>query len=365
MHLKELSLLQFKNYHEAKFDLDADVNCFVGPNGSGKTNVLDAIYYLSYCKSYLNPIDRQNIQKGRDFFVLQGQFQRAEDFEKIYCAVKKGQKKKFKKNDKEYEKLADHIGQFPAVIISPYDRDLITEGSEHRRKFMDAIISQNDHLYLNDLIRYNKVLQQRNALLKQFQEMRIFQPESIEVWNIQMVELGTKIFEKRKAFLELFIPKFNHFFQKISDGAEEVGISYKSQLNEDNFATLLQKHERKDQAATYSTAGIHKDDLVFQIDDMPMKKFGSQGQQKSYLIALKLAQFEFIADHYNAKPILLLDDIFDKLDNKRVSKLMELVSEDTFGQVFVTDTDKDRVVSIFSEINKKPEIFEIKNGAVQ
>lgn len=364
MHINELSLLQFKNYHEAKFDFDQEINCFVGPNGSGKTNVLDAIYYLSYCKSYLNPIDRQNIQNEADFFVLQAEFLRKDNQEKVYCAVKKGQKKKFKKNDKEYEKLADHIGQFPVVIISPYDRDLITEGSEHRRKFMDAIISQYDNLYLNDLIRYNKVVQHRNALLKQFQEMRIFQPENIEVWNAQMIDLGTKIYEKRKEFLESFIPKFDQYFKAISDGAEEVHIEYKSQLHEHDFQTLLKMHERKDQAATYSTAGTHKDDLLFEIGGMPMKKFGSQGQQKSYLIALKLAQFDFIAEHYNAKPILLLDDIFDKLDNHRVAQLMQLVSDDTFGQVFVTDTDQKRVEEIFMTINKVPKIFKIKKGAI-
>lgn len=359
MHLKSISLINFKNYVEAKFDLDAGINCFVGKNGTGKTNVLDAVHYLSMCRSYLNPIDRQNIRFGEGFFMLQGNWEKDEQTIEIYCGIKAGSKKIFKRNKTEYEKLADHIGQFPTVVISPYDRDLISEGSEVRRKWMDGIISQFDRSYLDHLIRYNKILEQRNALLKQFYENGFFERESIEVWDFQLAQYGTEIHAKRSAFLVEFIPIFQHYYQFIGADNEQVKLEYRSQLNDISFEALLVVNQRKDGQAHYTTGGTHRDDLLFSIQDHPVKKFGSQGQQKSFLIALKLAQFDWLKKHLKQKPVLLLDDIFDKLDHSRVEKLMSLVSDHIFGQVLVTDTEADRVEQIFKNINMDFRMHEI------
>jgi DNA replication and repair protein RecF len=365
MHLNSLALVNYKNYEEASLEFSKDINVFVGNNGAGKTNLLDAIYYLSYCRSFLNPIDKQSIRIGEKFFVIQGNFQKEDREIGITCAIKEGQKKKIKKNKKEYEKLSDHIGLFPAVVISPYDTNLIAEGSETRRKFIDSIISQFDRAYLETLIKYNKVLKQRNALLKQFQEMRIFDQETIDVWDVQLIELGQVIYEKRKDFLTAFIPVFQQYFDAISNQKEQIGISYKSQLEECEFKEGLAQNKRKDNATGYSNFGIHKDDLIFLIHDQPIKKFGSQGQQKSFLIALKLAQFDVIRNHLNMRPILLLDDIFDKLDHQRVSHLMALISDQVFGQVFITDTDEDRIEKVFDNIAIERHVYRVKGGQVE
>lgn len=365
MHLNTLALVNYKNYEEASLEFSEDINVFVGENGAGKTNLLDAIYYLSYCRSFLNPVDKQSIRMGEKFFVIQGGFLKDDRQAGITCAIKEGQKKKVKKNKKEYEKLSDHIGQFPAVVISPYDTNLIAEGSETRRKFMDSIISQFDRAYLETLIRYNKVLKQRNALLKQFQEMRIFDQETIDVWDVQLIDLGQTIYEKRKDFLAAFIPVFQHYFDAISNQKEVIDISYKSQLEETEFKAGLKEAKRKDNAVGYSTFGIHKDDLVFLIHEHPIKKFGSQGQQKSFLIALKLAQFDVIRNHLKMRPILLLDDIFDKLDHQRVSHLMQLISDHVFGQVFITDTDEDRIEKVFKNIMIDRQVYRVKGGQVE
>ncbi len=365
MHLNSLTLINFKNYAEANLELSPEINVFVGDNGAGKTNLLDAVYYLSFCRSFLNPVDKQCIRLDEKFFMVQGNYLKEEKNVSVTCAIKEGQKKKVKKNKTEYEKLADHIGQFPAVVISPYDTNLISEGSETRRKFIDSIISQFDRSYLEKLIRYNKILQQRNALLKQFQEMRIFDNESIDVWDIQLIELGEVIYKKRSDFLLDFIPIFQNYFNGISNDQEKIDITYKSQLSEGSFKALLEKSKRKDSAVGYTTAGIHKDDLIFMIHDQPIKKFGSQGQQKSFLIALKLAQFELISNLLGVKPILILDDIFDKLDHKRVAHLMRLISAHLFGQVFISDTDVERINSVFKGLTVIPRIFNVTKGAVE
>lgn len=365
MHLNSLSLVNFKNHTEANLSFSSEINVFIGNNGQGKTNLLDAIHYLSYCKSFLNPIDKQNVKLEERFFLLQGQFAKEEKNVEISVSVQDGQKKKVKKNKKEYDKLSEHIGLFPAVVISPYDTNLIIEGSETRRKFIDSIISQYDRFYLDALIRYNKVLQQRNALLKQFQELRIFDQESIEVWDAQLVTLGEGIHAKRKEFLVSFIPVFQKYFDLISNQAESISITYDSQLNEGDFADQLEKVKRKDSAVGYSTVGIHKDDLTFLIHEQAIKKFGSQGQQKSFLVALKLAQFEMISGLLKMKPILLLDDIFDKLDHFRVEHLMTLVSDHAFGQVFVTDTDADRIEKVFKKIKIERFVFEVEGGQIE
>jgi DNA replication and repair protein RecF len=351
LFLEKINLVNFKNHKQTELEFSENVNCIIGRNGSGKTNVLDAVFYLSMCKSYLNPIDSQNINFEEKFFVIQGIFSSKGESEKIYCGVKKGAKKIFKRNNVVYEKLGEHIGRFPVVMISPYDRNLISEGSDTRRKWMDGIIAQTNKDFLAHLVKYLKVIEQRNALLKNMSGFGFFNRESIEVWDEQMIFLGEKIHAERKSFLEAFIPIFQKYYKELTGNKELVGLSYKSQLLEGDFAKQLKEAEKKDLRKQYSTVGVHKDDLVFTIHDYPVKKFGSQGQQKSFLIALRLAQFEWLKAQLNATPILLLDDIFDKLDNQRVGYLMQLVSTSRFGQVFVTDTERARVDEIFSKIN--------------
>jgi DNA replication and repair protein RecF len=364
MHLHSLHLANFKNYEEATIELSPNINCFIGSNGAGKTNILDAVHYLSLCKSYMNVLDRQNIRFDQPFFSIQGVWEKDAQKTAIHCAVKVGAKKVFKRNKKEYEKLADHIGQFPVVMISPYDRDLISEGSELRRKWMDGIIAQFDRVYLENIQRYAKILEQRNALLKNMFQHGLFDRESIEVWNEQLVSVGNQIHLKRQAFIEEFIPVFQERYNFIGLETEAVHISYRSQLNETSFEQLLIDFERKDALTHFSNAGIHKDDLVFTIKDMPIKKFGSQGQQKSFIIALRLAQYDWLKRHLNVRPVLLLDDIFDKLDQQRVSKLLELVSNQYFGQVLVTDTDLDRIQTIFKQHEMESTLFSVENGTI-
>ncbi|MDB4090818.1 DNA replication/repair protein RecF [Crocinitomicaceae bacterium] len=364
MHLQNLHLVNFKNYEDSEIELSKGINCFVGMNGSGKTNILDAVHYLSICKSYMNVIDRQNIRFDQAFFMLKGDWFKENQTINIHCAVKQGAKKVFRRNKKEYEKLADHIGQFPAVMISPYDKDLISEGSELRRKWMDGIISQFDKKYLQQIQKYGKILVQRNALLKNMAEHRLFDKESIEIWDVQMIDLGEQIHKKRNEFLEEFIPVFQKHYDSIGTQEEEVHLSYKSQLNEHSFEELLTMYQQKDAITRYSNAGTHRDDLIFEIKGYPVKKFGSQGQQKSFIIALRLAQYEWLKNHLGVMPVLLLDDIFDKLDHSRVEKLMHLVADQFFGQVLVTDTDEERIRRIFKESHLEYTLFEVEKGRV-
>jgi DNA replication and repair protein RecF len=359
MYLKKISLLNFKNLEAQSFDFQQKINCFVGNNGVGKTNILDAIYYLSFAKSYFNSVAIQNIRHGASFFMVEGDYVIDHRNEKIVCSLKKGQKKVLKRNGKSYEKFSEHIGQLPLVIISPADRDLVTEGSDTRRKFIDGVISQQNKNYLLDLLAYNKVLTQRNALLKYFAANRTFDALNLGVYDEQLSEYGTRIYEVRKAFLEKFIPIFNEKYQVISNDKERVDLVYKSQLNDFSMNSLLQKSLEKDKILQYTTAGTHKDDLSFEIGDYPIKKFGSQGQQKSYLIALKFAQFEFIKQQSNVVPILLLDDIFDKLDESRVLQIINLVNNDEFGQIFITDTHSERTENIVKQSNKPYKIFKL------
>ena len=364
MILAHLSLVNFKNYAEASFDFDPNVNIFTGLNGQGKTNVLDAIHYLAFCKSYFNPIDSQNIRHGEDFFVLEGLFENSEKSDKIYCGVKKGHKKVFKKNKAEYERLADHIGKYPAVVISPYDKDLISDGSEVRRKFIDSIISQYNREYLEDLINYNKLLRQRNSLLKYFWENRTFEPDNLEVWTTQLVEVAKRIYAERVKFVAEFESVFLAHYAAISGNAENVGLEYTSHLSEGDFSETIDASLEKDRRSSYTNVGTHKDDLKFIIDGHPLKKFGSQGQQKTYLISLKLAQFDLIKAATQRVPLLLLDDIFDKIDDVRVQHLMKLVSDHNFGQIFITDTHSERIADIFAGISDSAKIFEVKQGEV-
>ena len=358
MHLKRIHFTNFKNFDDRSFEFSPKINAFVGNNGQGKTNILDAIYYLSFLKSYFNHQDRQNIRFDEEFFLVEGWFQKSDKEEHILCSVHNEQKKIAKRNEKTYERLSDHIGRFPAVIISPYDRDLVSEGSDVRRRFMDAIISQSDNLYLNELIRYNKVLVQRTALLKYFAANRTFDPVQLEIFDHEMLSLGEKIFHKRKEFIENFKPIFQKYYNFISTGKEKVEISYKSDLKE-NTTNYLKENLAKDKVLQYTSAGIHKDDLKFKIQGHPIKKFGSQGQQKSFLIALKLAQLEIIKNQLQITPILLLDDIFDKLDESRVEQLINLVNEEHFGQIFLSDTHPERTEAVLKKINEAHKIFKL------
>lgn len=364
MHLKNISVLNFKNYKEATLDLHSNVNCFVGNNGGGKTNLLDAIFYLSFSKSYFNPSDSQIIGHEEPFMVIQGDFHRLDQNESIYCGIKRGQKKQFKRNKKDYTRISDHIGLLPLVMISPSDSSLILDGSDVRRRFLDLIISQYDRPYLEHVMQYNKAIAQRNRLLKKFAEIRSFDEDSLAIWDEQLIHHGQKVYDGRKYFIENFIPIFQKYYTFIAENNELVHLDYVSQLNDSNFQEGLLAARNNDRRANYSTVGVHKDDLEFSINGFPIKKFGSQGQQKTYLLALKLAQAEYIQKIVSIPPILLLDDIYDKLDDKRVAKLMEIVSSNDFGQIFITDTHEKRLSNIFKELDIDCRTFVVNKGTV-
>lgn len=362
MILSHLSLVNFKNYNQIELEVSPFVNCFLGKNGMGKTNLLDGIYYLSNCKSFFNSVDSQNIKNEEDFFVIQGKFESAETTENIYCGVKRGKKKVFKKGKKEYEKLSDHIGLINTVLISPMDINLIYDGSETRRKFVDLIISQYDKKYLTTLIQYNKVLNHRNAYLKSIQQGGSFDALSLQIWNEQLIELANIVFKKRNDFIEEFREVFQEIYATISGGNESCSLNYKSQLKDAELSDLLKQSLQKEKYIGYTTKGTHKDDFVFEIEGKPLKKFGSQGQQKTFLIALKLAQFKHIECKTESKPILLLDDIYDKLDEFRIEHLMNQICEGEYGQVFITDTNTQRLPSYFKKKKYECFAFEIGHG---
>ena len=359
MYLKKIALVNFKNFDSATFDFDAKINCFVGNNGVGKTNALDAIYQLAFTKGYFNSIALQNIQHGKDFFLIEGVFNINDKEELVSCSIKKGLKKVVKRNGKIYEKLSEHIGLIPLVIISPNDTNLIVEGSSIRRKFMDGVIAQSDKLYLQHLLGYNKVLSQRNSLLKYFALNHTFDSLNIEIYDKQLIAFGEPIYQKRKEFLKKFSPIFIGRYRHISDGNETVGFKYKTQLDTTSFKELLKNNLDKDRLLQYTTVGIHRDDLLYSIEGYPIKKFGSQGQQKSYLVALKLAEFDFIKMQSKLSPILLLDDIFDKLDEKRVSQIIELVNDGNFGQLFISDTHAKRMEKVIKKTKQPYKIFNL------
>jgi len=363
-HLNHLSLLNFKNYEEASLEFCPKINCLVGNNGIGKTNVLDAIYYLSLCKSAFNATDIQNIRHGQEFFVIQGEYLRDEKTEQINCGVKAGYKKIFRRNSKEYEKISDHIGLLPLVIISPFDSNLILEGSDERRKFMDGVLSQFDHQYLDDLMRYNRALAQRNLLLKDFNQKNWFDPEMLEIWNEQMISAGNRIFEKRRVFIHEMIPVFQHYYEFVSGGSEQVELAYESQLSDTGFSELLSNSVDKDRRVLFTTTGIHKDDLVLKLSGYPIKRVGSQGQQKTFLVSLKLAQFDYIRQQTKEYPILLLDDIFDKFDASRVAKIISLVASSNFGQIFITDTSPERMSEILKQMDGEYKLFHINEEGI-
>lgn len=359
MYLKKLSLFNYKNFSEANFNFDDKINCFIGKNGIGKTNVLDAIYHLAIGKSYFNPVAVQNIKHHEEFFVIDGEFDKSSRLEQIVCSMKKGNKRILKRNGKVYDKFSDHVGFIPLVIISPADNDLIVDGSETRRKFIDSVISQLDANYLTQLIQYHKIIAQRNALLKYFALNQVFENETLSIYNAQLNVFGQGIFEKRRFFIDEFVPIFNKHHQNITNSEETVQIKYESHLFDKNLKTLLENNINRDRMLQYTSVGIHKDDLMFEIDHFPIKKFGSQGQQKSFLIALKLAQFEFVKKQSGENPILLFDDIFDKLDEFRVQKIISMVNNDNFGQIFISDTHLERTENIVKSTQQSYKIFNL------
>ena len=360
MFLKKITILNYKNISDKTFHFSATINCFTGNNGIGKTNLLDAIYHLAIGKSYFSSNALQNIRHNEEFYLIEGLFESEQRQEQIVCSLKKGQKKVLKHNGKAYERIADHLGKYPMVLISPADRDLITEGSETRRKFLDSVIAQTDREYVELLLRYNRLLLQRNTLLKQMAETGITTTETLYIYDQQLAPIGQLIYQKRSDFMQLYQPQFSKQYSYIAGKAEAVSLHYHSALHHNSLAALLHENYSKDLSAQYTTAGIHKDDLLFEIEGYPIKKYGSQGQQKSFLIALKLSQYELLKQQLQKKPIVLLDDIFDKLDDSRVTQLVQLVTQGHFGQLFITDTHKDRTEAVVQQIGLPYEMIEVK-----
>lgn len=364
MILQRLSLVNFRNYENLELECSERINCFTGLNGSGKTNLLEAIHYLALCKSFLNPADTLNIRFEAPFFVIQGDFLKDDgSIDTIYCGVKRGQKKVFRRNGKDYERLSDHIGLIPLVVVSPSDGVLISGSSEERRRFMDSVISQYNRTYLDHLIAYNRLLSQRNALLKQMAKGND-DGGTMEVLNIQLENHGVQLYDMRKDFIARLEPIFNEYYAVLSGGTERVSLTYESVLQQKTFEQALKDALRKDIALEYTTAGIHRDDLDFLINEHSLKKSGSQGQQKTFLIALKLAEYRFLDAATTKKPLLLLDDIHDKLDADRVYRLMELVCAPGFGQIFVTDTGTGRMEVLFKGRGLPYKVFVVENGSV-
>lgn len=367
MTLDSLQLLFFKNYDDAALRLSPGLNCFIGDNGSGKTNLLDAIHYLSLTKSAITSSDALCIKQGADFFVVKGNFssETTDTRETIQVSLRQGQKKTITHDKQPYERMADHIGRYPAVLISPYDTDLIRQGSEERRKYFDSLMAQLDHEFLELLISYNALLRQRNAVLKQGDRpSHGFDREYLLALDEQLAPLGQQLTLLRAAFLEEYVPIFQRHYQQLADGREEVTLTYKTQLLGADFAQLLRMNERRDFALQRSTIGSHRDDFVFLMGDQSVKTHASQGQQKSFAIALKLAQFEMLAAKQQHKPLLLLDDIFDRLDDKRIARLLELVADETFGQVFLTDTNLERTDQALSRVTVPISRFRVQHGTV-
>lgn len=359
MILEKLTLMNYKNIAEATLALSPKMNCFIGQNGAGKTNILDAIYYLSFCHSANNPIDSQVIRHGAEFLVAEGEYS---DDLTIYCGMKRGTKKHFKRNKKEYKRLSEHIGLIPLVMVSPSDTLLIEGGSEERRRLMDLVISQYDRSYIESMNRYNKALQQRNTMLKQEEEPDV---DVMSILEEQMAMEGERIFERRNAFVKELVPIFQHYYEQISDNKEQVAIDYMSHCQRGPLLEVIKRDRQKDRIMGFSLHGVHRDDLVFSLGGHPLKREGSQGQHKTFVISLKLAQFDFLKRTNNqTTPILLLDDIFDKLDAERVEQIVRLVAGDDFGQIFITDTNREHLDSILSRSSHDYKIYHVENGTI-
>lgn len=359
MLLEKLHLTYFKNYEEGAFVFGAHVNCLIGENGSGKTNLLDAIYFLTLTKSAFQNQDALSVRHENDFFVLDGIFKDSDRNIQITCSFQRGQRKVFMADKKNYDRLSDHIGLFPLVLIAPNDTDLIRDGSEERRRFFDGVLAQATPDYLQDFLQYNKVLNQRNGLLKLFAQRNYIDQDLLETYNEPLLELAKRINQHRNNFMERFLPLFCKFYEFVCTGKESVHIRYESEVSDENFTQAFHKNQANDLQAQRTGKGIHKDEFVFEIDGITLKKFGSQGQQKSFVIALKLAQFELLKIEKGKTPILLLDDIFDKLDDRRINKLIELVDTGFLGQVFITDARPERSAKILENVKADVKFFEI------
>ena len=365
IYLKKLLLTNFKNYDQADLELSPGINCFVGNNGVGKTNILDAVHYLSLTKSFFNNIDSISIRHDEDYFIINGTFAAEDEEDNILCSYQRQKQKIMKKNGKEYQRLSDHIGKYPVVMISPADSALILEGSDERRRFLNKIISQYNIEYLDSVLKYNKALQQRNRLLKEFRFTGSFDNEALSVWNSQLVKYGTYVYKERKNLVNELIPVFQENYSLITSAREKVRLEYRSHLSEGDFNEILENSVEKDRYLEYTTMGIHKDDLLFEMDGYPVKALGSQGQQKSYLVALKLAKFSYIKSKSGILPVLLLDDIFDKFDAERVEQIIKLVGNHRFGQIFITDTHQSRLNEILESNVTDYKLFLIENNRVK
>lgn len=361
VRLTHLSLLQFRNHREVALDLGPQVNCLTGANGTGKTNLLDAVHYLSMCKSYFEPQDMHNVLHGEEWFMVKGTMEAPDGADVLSCSVRAGRRKVFTRNHKEYGRLADHVGRYPVVMITPYDSQLVLEGSEVRRRFLDGLIAQFDREYLEQLMRYNRALAQRNLLLKQMDPV----PRAVvEPWDEQLANHGEAVHAVRKAFMAELVPLLQEHYGGISSGPEAVALEYRSELLADGMREILDRQWPRDVQAQHTTGGIHKDDLLFGINGRPLRKFGSQGQQKTYLIALKLAQFDLTARRSGTKPLLLLDDIFDKIDPQRMRHLLELLGGGRFGQVIITDADAARLHVALDGLDLDTRFFHLDHEGV-
>ncbi|PWJ36126.1 DNA replication/repair protein RecF [Sediminitomix flava] len=357
MYLQQLSLLQFKNYEEAKFDFCEGINCLVGENGCGKTNLLDAIHYLSMTRSAFNPIEQQNVKHGQDHYMILGMFEKNNSKYKVNCGYFQ-QKKSFRVNKVEYDRLSEHIGVFPSVLIAPNDTDLVREGSEVRRKFFDSMISQTDRGYMQQLIQYNHVLKQRNSLLRMYEGRRV-DPIVLQVYDGQLLKLAKSIHQKRSEFCAHFFELFIGNYNQLSNQKEAVQIQYRSEVGEEDYEERFTEAFEKDRVLLRTTKGIHRDDYVFKIDNYALKKYGSQGQQKSFVISLKLAQFDIVYRYTSSKPLLLLDDIFDKLDDFRIKQLLEMVATNKFGQIFITDARPERSRKLLEDVESEVQFTDV------
>ena len=362
--LNRLNIVNYKNIAAAEIQCSPRLNCFIGNNGAGKTNVLDAVYHLSMCKSYFNLPDGQNIRHGESFFVLDGQYERDDETLEVYCGVKRGQKKVFRRNKKSYERLSDHIGLLPLVVISPVDTELIDGASEERRRFIDGVISQCDREYLRHLISYNRLLAQRNALLKEYAG-RPIDGEMLAVWDEQLSEHGSIVLARRQAFMRELADVFQTYYAKVSLGRERVTMEYVTTVKDSDLLATLRENRERDRLLTYTSAGLHRDDIHLKLEGYLVKKIGSQGQKKSFLTALKFAQFIYLSKQKGIRPLLLLDDIFDKLDAERVNQIIDIVASDVFGQIFITDTNREHIDEILREHASDYKIFQVDGGEVK
>ena len=367
MILQKISIVNYKNIREASLELSPKINCLIGHNGAGKTNLLDAIYFLSFCRSAFYHQDSLAITHGQEFFVLEGEYSDDTDnanvdVEKIYCGLKRGTKKRFKRNGKEYKRLSQHIGLIPVIMVSPSDSILVEGGSEERRRLMDMVIAQYNPLYIDDLANYNKALQQRNALLKQEQE-----PDDslMEILEMQMAETGERIYTQRQQYVEQMSPVLSEIYRKISGDKETVELNYVSHCQRGPLFDVISRDRYKDRAVGYSLHGIHRDDLEMHINGYPIRREASQGQTKSFVIALKIAQFDFLRrTHSNTTPLLLLDDVFDKLDASRVERIIDMVAGEGYGQIFITDTNRDHLDKILQRSEGDYKIFDVEDGTI-